>query len=744
MTEYKKSTDSTHPIDLQSSINSVYWRADVICIEEEAFFDVVTELVADDSDIEIEIKDTDGKVIHKLKEKIKNNFFKSSFKVPADTTGSLAISAKLPAHSLNMDSAPLKILAQPEITDAKWAKTEAEAAECIDFSATTANINEYSQISIEVYKNEKGKEELLESFLIQAGQNKLEGTWQEQVECILIETQEEADKLTPTEYFYKAKYKNAEAKSDILRIENYTIQEPPPEPFYFEIVDDNAFSMISDASKCTLEKITIKCSHYKDRKYELSITKDTPYEKRLLQVLSGSKTNSADELDITVGGTCDNFQPSTSDEALKSDLLKRPNKNGCCPAFKITGNNTLIEQPGPAKVKLLSKSKSKVDTSFVGFFKEIVIPSDIPSEIYEISGTTCNGEQPIKATIEAFPNVGWEGSVSLGFAYETHKDSNFNQNQGYKKLKVNGAWNISGSINAFYDSHKWDLGAKHSGQQHKDSNFATKGLFDGAQKVLNEICPLFSEIKSKYATVTINWPNITLSGGIKLIEKTNSNKVLPEGNVKISFAPLFGANLTVDVLNILITAASTMVGGPALANFLMEVREKAKEGTDPDRALGASAEIGIDFIIGAKIDGFIEWKTEDAEKWDTAGQVSPSIPIELKGYIKVEVKVFIVKIGAGAYVGATTSIELALTAKHENNKPSIEGKLAFTGITVYYAYFYEVKVRATKPKNYGPPPEHKKGDGAGPKKEKMEKFQWIKPAEVKWPNDSNKDQPLSI
>ena len=256
MTEYKKSTDSTHPIDLQSAINSVYWRADVICTEEEAFFDVVTELVADNSEIEIEIKSADGNVIHKLKEKIKENFFKSSFKVPADAAGTLAISAKLPAHNLDKESAPLKILAQPEITEAKWAKSEAEAAECIDFSATTKNINEHSQVNIEVYKSEKGKEELLQSFPIQAGQEKLEGTWQEEGECQLVETQEEADKLEPAEYFYKAKYKNAEAKSDTLKVKNFIIQPPPPPPITFQ-----EFTSAVAQTNCTIDYLWVTCGH---------------------------------------------------------------------------------------------------------------------------------------------------------------------------------------------------------------------------------------------------------------------------------------------------------------------------------------------------------------------------------------------------------------------------------------------------------------------------------------------------
>lgn len=256
MTEYKKATDSAHPIDLQSAINSVYWRADVICAEEDAFFDVVTELVADNSDIEIDIKDADGNIIHALKDKIKDNFFKSSFKIPEDATGKLTINAKLPAHSLEKKSLPVEILAQPEITNAKWEKTEAESTECIDFDAETKNINEYSQITIEVYKQDSDKEELLDSFPIQAGQDKLEGTWQDESECHLVETQEEADKLEPAEYFYKAKYKNVEAKSDILKIKNFIIQPPPPPPVTFQ-----EFTSAVAQSNCTIDYLWVTCGH---------------------------------------------------------------------------------------------------------------------------------------------------------------------------------------------------------------------------------------------------------------------------------------------------------------------------------------------------------------------------------------------------------------------------------------------------------------------------------------------------
>lgn len=257
MIEYKKATDNTHPIDLQSAINSVYWRADVICTEEEAFFDVVTELVSDNSQIEIDIKDADGNTIHSLKEKIQENFFKSSFKIPADASGELTINAKLPAHSLEKESAPVEILAQPEITNAKWAKTEAESAECIDFNAETKNLNEYSQVNIEVYKQENGKEELIDSFPVQVGQDKLEGTWQEEGECQLVETQEEADKLEPAEYFYKAKYKTIEAKSDALKVKNWIIQTPPPPITFHE------FTNVIEHSQCTIDYLWVTCGHDK-------------------------------------------------------------------------------------------------------------------------------------------------------------------------------------------------------------------------------------------------------------------------------------------------------------------------------------------------------------------------------------------------------------------------------------------------------------------------------------------------
>lgn len=718
MIEYKKSTDNTHPIDLQSAINSVYCRADVICAEEEAFFDVVTELVADNSDIEIEIKDADGAVIHALKEKIKENFLKSSFKIPADATGKLTINAKLPAHSLEKESAPVEILAQPEITDAKWAKTEAEAAECIDFSATTKNINEYSDVTIEVYKQESGKEELLESFAIQAGQDKLEGTWQEEGECELVETQEEADKLVPAEYFYKAKYKNVEAKSDALKINNYIIQEPPPEAIVFEMMFTNDFSNVECANHCSVKFFKIGCGHTtgekpsRNFKLDLETGKPTRDGQHVYQMISGStglmgdKENSIDSIDFEYKvHDCINF---LGDE---------------CAKIKVDGQTLETSEPGKASKKLPSV-EGLTPKNILEFLK-IATPSRIKPAAHEIQVSTCEGEDKT-ATVEVYPSVGWKGDISFGYTQSAKIE--YDKDSGYNKTNRESPFAITGEIAGHYNNLEWKVGGSHS----KESVFPT------LDKFFNHVMPFFEQLgeaaehdtSTKAVTVDIKWPHYTMGGKIDNAENPDGYDVYTKGEFNVGFNPFIGAEVKVNILPILLKAAKG--AGPigiALVEFLELAMKKCAKGVGGD-SVNLKAELALTLTIKAGIKGDLKWEFTPG-KVSESGKVNGELGITFEGKANIETKVFIANISAGVLAGIKSAVGADLSAKTSEGKPQFGGKLYFKGITVYYSYYYEVKKAKLEQMDNNAMPTVK--PKAEIKDEYDHEFVWIEPIEKEFP-----------
>ena len=55
-----------------------------------------------------------------------------------------------------------------------------------------------------------------------------------------------------------------------------------------------------------------------------------------------------------------------------------------------------------------------------------------------VESLSCIGKNIKTATIESFAPVEWDGEISVGYSYETHKDSNFNQNQGVLDKIIEG------------------------------------------------------------------------------------------------------------------------------------------------------------------------------------------------------------------------------------------------------------------------------------------------------------------
>lgn len=737
MIEYKKSTDNTHPIDLQSAINSVYWRADVICAEEEAFFDVVTELVADNSDIEIEIKDADGAVIHALKEKIKENFLKSSFKIPADATGKLTINAKLPAHSLEKESAPVEILAQPEITDAKWAKTEAEAAECIDFSATTKNINEYSDVTIEVYKQESGKEELLESFAIQAGQDKLEGTWQEEGECELVETQEEADKLVPAEYFYKAKYKNVEAKSDTLKINNYIIQEPPPEAIVFEMMFTNDFSNVECANHCSVKFFKIGCGHTtgekpsRNFKLDLETGKPTRDGQHVYQMISGSTG--------FIGDTEDSID-SVDFEYQVHDCINFLDDK--CVKIKVDGQALESTEAGKASKKLPSV-EGHTPKKIMDFLK-IATPSRIKPIAHKIQVNNCEGQYKT-ATIEVYPSVGWKGDISFG--YTQNAKIEYDKASGYNKTNRENPFAIKGEISGHYNDLEWKVGGGNK----------QESVFPALEKFFNHVMPFFEQIgeaaehktSTKAVEVDIKWPHYTMGGKVENAENPDGYDVYTKGEFHVGFQPFLGAKVEVNILPILLKAAKG--AGPlgyGLAEFLETAMKKCAEGIgNEDSNLYAKAELALTLTIDTNINGDLKWDFSPG-KVEESGGLDGKMEITFEGKAQIETKVFIAHISAGVLAGIKSAVGAELNAKTSEGKPQFGGKIYFEGITVYYSYFYEVKkdelAKKKRPKGIMAPKKSSLKTNIDIKDKYEKSFKWIEPIEKEFPSQEKvADQPLA-
>jgi len=497
---------------------------------------------------------------------------------------------------------------------------------------------------------------------------------------------------------------------------------------------------------CLVEKMTVRCGHDK-RSFILNVLKDankgksTRGEEYVLQVIAGKKK--PDQLIVEVEGKCKYGKASTSSQAKMHHQSTRRNIEDCCPTALIRGADVWVDQAGIVQADVYSQQTEVCNEDFKDFFKKIFIPNQYP-EKYTIQANTCSGKSNIQATVEAFAPVEWKGKVALGYSHDSHKDSNFNQSQGYKNLKAHGKWNVSGEISVKHDDSEWKLGASVSVKgRHNQNNNASKYLFKGAQGFLDKLSPLLSGLKSDSAAIGIKWPKLEIGGEVKNTEATDAYDVGVEGNIKVGFNPLFGATLTMDILDVILSAAEKT--GHPLAALLTRAKKVAAKGVG-NKHIGGKADISIDITLDGDIGGQFNFNTTGHSEWEAAGQVTSTLNIMLEGRVDVDGHFFVFEVSAGAKAGAKSGVEGILSAGVKNNQPVANGRLKFLGVTVYYACYYKVakKDDTTKDQGMARPgfkTNHKTPIMARPGKvevvevygEAKKEFIWIEPAF--WPKD---------
>jgi type VI secretion system secreted protein VgrG len=426
---------------------------------------------------------------------------------------------------------------------------------------------------------------------------------------------------------------------------------------------------------CTFEQFKLKCGHA-DRQFVLDVFNGKPTQGQdyVLQVIADDKT--PDKVHVSIQGQC----------------YQHPSAKAECAGFKVIGPKGIKKYCQSTDINILSNPNESMTHDFVGFFKEIFLPKSNPT-IYMVESLSCIGKNIKTATIESFAPVEWDGEISVGYSYETHKDSNFNQNQGWKKLKVHGQWELDGSISVKRNSSTWKLGATgdKDGGHNKDHKL-TKGIFDGMQNFLSDIAPFFGKVKGSCVDAKITWPNLKLKGNVSNVESAKSYQVGYGGNIGISLDPLIGLEVDVNIFNLLLETAT---GG--LGAFLVRIKKYVAQKGVSVGGVNVKAELEAVFKATGQIGGDLTWQKQIDKDWQVSGDANGKVGLSLDGTIKADAQVFkLFSASASLEVGANSSIEViyeAATSRSDtgDDSPAANMFLTFNGLVVYYSAYFDLK-----------------------------------------------------
>lgn len=121
MPKFQGETDKVLKVKLTSTLLAVRWDSDHVSQSGTIPLEVLTSFVADNSTIQITIKDAEGKTIETLKGKVHSNCFRLRY--PANKpnkTGGMFFEAELPDHNLKGMSGKVAVLPPTRVTEPKW------------------------------------------------------------------------------------------------------------------------------------------------------------------------------------------------------------------------------------------------------------------------------------------------------------------------------------------------------------------------------------------------------------------------------------------------------------------------------------------------------------------------------------------------------------------------------------------------------------------------------------------------
>ncbi|VUD69414.1 hypothetical protein TDB9533_04781 [Thalassocella blandensis] len=491
--------------------------------------------------------------------------------------------------------------------------------------------------------------------------------------------------------------------------------------------------------KCRIDSVQINCSHNKSLSIE-------PYEGEMpiLHVLTRSGGEKQEIVDVMFGGSCDHGK---SQSASDSEKYKEKNRSfgadQYCPRVNIVSASEGTDIQRPSKTRFLATvDEFQSNSTPVGFlFNHLLFSKEddphYDAREYDVSFVSCQGDLPYKALVIAYPENSWNVEFSFGYTakYDKHEVTRkFAKDKvdSFDGMKCNGKWNSSIKASYVYDIYKNEI------EQELNFDDLLKEL-KGSWNVLEKLAEFFSPVNgfiesamgysgederkfdnklnkaknknkmlSEHKTVNVQvlWPCLKLSGNYQRIETNKGAGIGGQGKLKVEFAPLFGVTGKIDIVQLLLHALGSTTG---FGKFLAKVVNMSAGTRKSDGSLDKSksyVETNIELFFGAtsNVSGSVGWQSDPDKGWHAAAGdigVSGFIGLILEGKAKVEGKVWVVKVGAGAEFRTTDEsgtkvpgLEISYKPTVINNEFSWAGALEFNGLAITWALYSNVGAEA--------------------------------------------------
>ena len=225
MNEYQRATDSTHEIQLTSSITSASWGCTQASAGDEVMVEVRTQFVGNDSEIRITVRNSSGRRLDRFEGVVRRNRYRETYTVSDRAEEAIYFEAELRSHGLSERSDDMEIVPPVIITNLQWSEAEARRGDVLDLTADVEGAEDGAEATIEIYEHDEDEaHDFITRFTVMVEDNRIETQWayeyHEDTDEIPSDWQLE-NSYSPPEYFFRVIIRNSQEDSGLLEFKDW-------------------------------------------------------------------------------------------------------------------------------------------------------------------------------------------------------------------------------------------------------------------------------------------------------------------------------------------------------------------------------------------------------------------------------------------------------------------------------------------------------------------------------------------
>ncbi|MGB2222482.1 MAG: hypothetical protein ACPHZ9_08930 [Neptunomonas phycophila] len=347
--------------------------------------------------------------------------------------------------------------------------------------------------------------------------------------------------------------------------------------------------------------------------------------------------------------------------------------------FEVTGREIKedIYYDDRKKFSMLSDYKK---VKFLAFDLFDSLEYERLAQEYKLKVVSCEGAgSNFGATIKLYPHVQWKGSLSSEMAGTIYSNPIPPKYEGKISLGLEGVYDS--------DIFKIEVPLKEEGNESANAQDMMPLYKKISGAISNKLSFPRQDIESDptQSYIKINQAFNVKDAGFKIVELDDKNDVGIEGKIKVSFDPILGVEINVDIVDAVLTALKAYPALSGISSAIKKARSRAALGVSTaDGKTKARFHAGINLTANSKVTAeYTVSKVLSEKKWKKEASGSGVIGLEVRAVVKGEGETYFIKGSFEAEGKAKSELELKLSGGSGKNY-NAKCELEFNGIKLEY------------------------------------------------------------